>query len=304
MDEISTVLCSLALEFSPEWSSLAPYWENVKDVANSSFTTSLAGAFAGAWGAQHIAERSKVREELQKEIRNTNTGMMLALSTANLALALKKQHVKALKESYEADCRAREEFVQRHAAGQNQGPFQIAPNLNSLHEISPPVATLQEIVLGRLSTTGRAPSTVSELANAFGNLNHAIMKRNELIDMIKSEKLPEGAKVHHFYFGIPYAEGKANQEFGSYVKALGSYTDDAIFFSLKLCDDLREHGLHVAEKHKKKFRGDAPGVSNFDWSQAKEEDLLPKDEDYESWLSGFQSPAKKKRSWWPWMKAA
>ena len=33
---------------------------------------SLAGAFAGAWGAQRIAERGKNRKELLEEIRNTN----------------------------------------------------------------------------------------------------------------------------------------------------------------------------------------------------------------------------------------
>lgn len=146
-------------------------------------------------------------------------------------------------------------------------PLSVAPNLQSLHEISPPVDTLQEIVLGRLSATGRALAATTALADAIRNLNNAIEKRNNLIERIKDERLPEGAKVHHFYFGMPYAEGKSNEEYGSYVKALALYTDDTIFFSIKLYEDLREHGLGIAKKYKIKFGGEAPGISHINWKK-------------------------------------
>jgi hypothetical protein len=286
------------------WSTapLLPSLEWIGNLGNSSFFTTvfgaLAGAFAGAWVAQRIAERSKLREEWQKEIRNTNTGIVLASTTCNLAYALKKQHIKPIKDSYDADCKEKDAYVRRVAAGVPQAPLSVTPNLLSLHEISPPVDTLQEIVLGRLSTTGRALAATTAVADAIRNLNNAIAKRNGLIERIKDEKLPEGAEVQHFYFGTPYAEGKANQEYGSYVKALALYTDDAIFFSIKLYEDLREHGLDIAGKYKKKFGGEAPGISHIDWKKADQEGLLPKDEDYKSWLSGYQTAPKKKRSWW------
>jgi len=302
VSEITTIFSGLWADFTAVLAPLAPYWADIKDFANSGFTAALAGAFAGAWAAQRIAERNKLREEWQKEIRNTNTGIVLASATCNLAYALKKQHITAMKESYDADCKEKDAYVLRVASGVPQAPLSVAPNLLSLHEISPPVDTLQEIVLGRLSTTGRALAATTAVADAIRNLNNAIEKRNELIERIKDEKLPEGARLHHFYFGMPYAEGKANQEYGGYVTALALYTDDAIFFSIKLCDDLREHGLVIAKKYKKKFGGKAPGISNIDWKKGEEEGLLPKDEGYENWLDGFKPLEKPALRWWQLFK--
>ncbi|HFQ9248442.1 hypothetical protein ACM719_17430 [Pseudomonas aeruginosa] len=156
--------------------------------------------------------------------------------------------------------------------------------------------------MGKISAAGRAIASVSALADAISNLNGALTGRNELLTKIKDEQLPAGAGVEHFYFGLPYAKGKANLEFGGYVKALTLYTDDVIFYSIKLCDDLREHGLRVAKTHQKKLGGKAPGVSNVDWSKADEEGLLPNDEDYESWLSGFRPAEKEMHRWWQRVK--
>jgi ketosteroid isomerase-like protein len=286
------------------WSTapLLPSLESIGQLANSPFFMTvfgaLAGAFAGAWAAQRIAGRSKLREEWQKEIRNTNTGIVLTSTTCNLAYALKKQHIKTMKESYDADCKEKDAYIERLATGVPQSPLSVAPNLLSLHEITPPVNTLQEIVLGRLSTTGRALAATTAVADAIRNLNNVIEKRNNLIERIKDERLPEGAQVHHFYFGMPYAEGKSNDEYGSYVKALALYTDDAIFFSIKLYDDLREHGLGIAKKYKKKFGGEVPGISYINWTKADQEGLLPEDDEYESWLSGYGASPQKKCSWW------
>src|SRR5690349_16473622 len=80
-------------------------WESLKAFANSAFTTSLvgalAGAFAGARAAQVIAERSKLRDEISKQIRDTNAAMVVSFTIANSVLALKKQHVAELKTSYD-----------------------------------------------------------------------------------------------------------------------------------------------------------------------------------------------------------
>lgn len=284
---------------SASWGARSDFWDKFEwfpfiMTATAALITALIGAWLGAWAAQRIAGRSKLRDELQKELRSTNTGIMLAHTIANLAYALKKQHIKALKESYDDDCKAFELYKQKVAMGNGPAAFQMAPNLNRLDEITPPISALQNIVMGKISTTGRAIASVTALADAVKNLNDALKGRNELILIIKEDRLPAGAEIHHFYFGMPYAKGKANLEYGCYVQALSLYTDDAIFFSMKLCDDLREHGIHVAKKYKKEFREESLGVSSFVWDKAEQEGLLPKDEDYESWLSGFQSAPEKK----------
>jgi len=285
------------------WSAapLLPNLEWIGNLGGSSFFTTvfgaLAGAFAGAWAAQRIAERSKLREEWQREIRSVNAGVVLTSATCNLAYALKKQHIKALKESYDAECKSMHEHKLAVAAGVPLGPFEFAPKLDSLHEISPPLDYLQDIV-GRLSNSGRALAAVTAVADAIRNLNNALNKRNELLERMKDEKLPAGAEVHHFYFGIPYAVGRGNNEYGGYVQALASYTDDALFFSIKLHDDLYQHGKGIAEKYRKKFGGDVPCVSYIDWQKADSEGLLPKDEEYSDWLSGYEVLPKKELQWW------
>jgi hypothetical protein len=105
-----SVGCTIAVM----WQSVEPWfsWENLKSLGNSAFTTSLLGALAGAWfgarSAQRVAERGKLREELTKEIRNVNAANALSFGIVNSMLALKKQHVAALKSDYDTE-------RQRHA---------------------------------------------------------------------------------------------------------------------------------------------------------------------------------------------
>jgi hypothetical protein len=84
---------------------IAAVWQFSKDFLNSNFFTAIAGAcagaFAGAYGAQRIVARGKEKEELLAEIRNTNAATVVALGICNTFLAIKKQHVKRLKETFE-----------------------------------------------------------------------------------------------------------------------------------------------------------------------------------------------------------
>ncbi|WP_448144986.1 hypothetical protein [Pseudomonas silesiensis] len=81
-----------------------------------------------------------------------------------------------------------------------------------------------------------------------------------------------------------------------------TFTDDAIFFGLKFCEDLQAYGALIAEKHKKKFGGEAPRIASVDLTQAHQEDLLPKEENYERWLRGFQATPENRRRWWQKVK--
>lgn len=290
-------IASIYAEFSP---LLPPLWENIKGFANSSFTTSLAGAFAGAIAAQRIAERGKFREELVKEFHSTNAVISLATSAASLALALKKQHVKALKNSYDDDLKRFEEHKEKIRGGQIAPgtPFEMSPNLLYLLGISPPIATIQDIVLSRLSAVGRTICSVTALGDAVENLNRAISKRNELLTAFKNKQLPEGASFHHMYFGLPYGVGQTNQEYGGSVEAIYLYTDDIIFFSIKLCEDLRDHGETLKKRYKSRLRGSPPRISTVDFEAPRKDGLAPKDEDYEAWLSGFVSMQETMPKWW------
>lgn len=293
MDDIA----SLYAELSP---LMSPLWENIKGVANSSFTTSLAGAFAGAIAAQRIAEKGKFREELVKEFQSTNSAIALAISVTSVALALKKQHINDLKSSYDAD----QKNFKAHKAKIENGQIapntqiEIKPNLLFLQGISPPIAKIQDIVLSRLSAVGRTIASVTALADAVENLNGALSKRNELLNSFKNNQFPEGATFADMYLGLQYQERHTNEEYGGSIKAISLYTDDVIFFSIKLYDDLQDHSATLTRRYKSRLRGAPPRASTADFEKPRQNGLIPKDEDYVDWLSGFVSVQEPNYNWW------
>lgn len=183
----------------------------------TSVVGALAGAGIGAWTAGYISERNKVREQLTKEIRDTNAAIVLSLGIMNCGIALKKQHVKELQEDYDAQRGKCREIIVKMAAGHPQTEIpQI--NLLELQEIAPPVVHLQDIVLSRLSTVGRALSAATALTDAVVNLNTMLARRNELITRFKNNDFPPGASKEHFCFGLRYGNGQTNEEYGDSVK--------------------------------------------------------------------------------------
>ncbi len=235
-----------------------------------------------------------------KEFQHTNAVLSLAVTVASLALALKKQHVKALKSSYDNDRKNYEahktKVITRQIPATTQ--FEMTPNMLYLQEISPPIAAIQDIVLSRLSTVGRTISTVTAVADSVVNLNAALAKRNELLTAFKNKQFPEGASIHHMYLGLPYGETNTNQEYGGTVKAISLYTDDIIFFSIKLCEDVRDHGETLKKRYKSRLKGNPPRITTFDFEKPLREGLIPNDESYEDWLCGFVSVQETKPRWW------
>lgn len=273
---------------TPPW---LPGFESIQNLGDSSFFVTvfgaLAGAYFGAWAAQRNAERSKLRDELKKEIREVNSALVVTASVVNVSSALKKQYIKPLKDSYDNDCQRFETYKAKSKAGIPQPPFKLQANFLSLQELTPPIGALKDIVMGKLSATGRALAALSALTEALESLNYSITKRNDLMERIKVGDLPPGAQAHHMYFGIPYAPDQCNGEYGGYIEALSLHTDSSIFFGVKLFQDLEQHGARLAKKHKEKFGGSAPSITSADWSKGSEEGMIPKDEEYENWLSGF-----------------
>ena len=87
-------------------------WVDVKGFGESNFVSalfaSMAGAFGVAWAAQRIAERAKLRDKLETEVKACNTAIELCAAIANKHIVLKKQHVLKLKTEYD---RKREEIL-------------------------------------------------------------------------------------------------------------------------------------------------------------------------------------------------
>lgn len=278
MDQLSAAFNEILINV------ITPAWNMTKAFANSTFTISLAGVFAGAMTAQKIAERSKLRNEITKELRNTNVGTTLAIIIANLAMAIKKQYVLDLKTSYDKNLEDYANFKSKKA------PF-ITPTMNlcQLQEISPPINKLEDIAFNHIAINTRAIAATTALTDAINNLNNAIVQRNQLIANFKLNIFPKGASISHMYFGIPFGEGNTNQEYGATIESIFLYTNDAIYFSTILVDDLSAHGKTLLKNNKKILRGSPLEVVGANFDQARKDGLIPTDKDYPTWNSGYES---------------
>lgn len=274
----------------PEWISTAI--AILEKALNSAFSIALVGgltgAFAGAWGAQRIAEKSKRRDELMKELRNTNAATMVAFSTCNAALALKKQHVLPMYEQFAKDKAAIQDYLQNGASGQNQGsaPYHFVADLRSFPVLETPIDTLKELVFHRISAYGRALALVSVLDQSLIGARKAIEKRDRFIQKIQEGEIPN-ADLPNYYFGLPFKGGSTNQEYPDLIEAIHSYLDDVAFFSALLCSDLAAHGQQVHSLFTKQVGKGAPRVSNPDFSGPKTKGLIPSDANYGDWINAF-----------------
>src|SRR4029077_8944546 len=152
-------------------------------VANSNFLTALAGAGAGAYGAQWIAERSDRKRRTLEEIRSTNPAIMAAFGIANTYCALKNQHVRRLKETFD---RQENDF---HAAQQSrlqgrasrQNVFQFTADFQTLQAPATMTGVLQRLLFEKVSITGRALASLATLCQSVDALAEALERRNSII---------------------------------------------------------------------------------------------------------------------------
>ena len=277
------------------WGAISDFisWGNTKDFANSNFVTSLlgalAGAYAGATAAQRMAERSKLREEMLREIRNTNAAIALAFGACNTFLALKKQHVKGIKESYDAQKASLLEFHRMRKAGQipQDLAFEFHANMQTLQPQPLPMDTLRTVVFERLSIVGRPLNLVVSLTQTVESLTGSIEKRNSLIEGYKVEFSKNADLLVPLYFGMPYGEGHVNLDYPGTIDAMYSQTDDGIFFSNLLCKDLHEHGKQLADSYRKKFKSDPPRISEVDFGPPAADGMMPDENNYSDWFKAF-----------------
>lgn len=275
----------------PEFISL----ENLAAISNSAFMTSLvgalAGAYAGAKAAQIITERSKERAEFQAQIRNTNAAITLSFMVCNAAISLKKQQTKELCDTYFKKKAELEGFLQKRKTGEISSdiPFELQADLRIVPIPAVPLDALRSLVYEKLSVSGRPLALVATLAGALSSLANTITNRNGLIASFK--QLPPqacDAALPALYFGRPYGEGHVSTEYLDTMTGLQNLTDDVIFFSYLLCKDLATHGNKVLNKFKSQFKGVLEQINAIELSPEKTAGLIPPDEQYSEWLSGFR----------------
>ena len=254
----------------------------------------FAGAIGGALGAQRIVERSRKREERLKELRYTNAAIMVAHTICNAALALKKQHVQPMRESFLKAKADLEAFKTKQNAPLIAADveFHVQMDMRTFPAPIVPIETLKHIAFQELSAVGRPLALVAVIEQSLIGLTAAIEKRDQLIKRFASGNIPENVHVN-YYFGLPIQGGHVNQEFPDLVEAIYSYVDDLAFFSSLLCSDLMKHGAKVKEALVKKYPKQVPHVSEADFSGVVKSGLMPPDTQYKDWLNAFVERSEK-----------
>jgi hypothetical protein len=275
-------------------------WEVLNSEFMMSLTGALAGAGAGAYAAQRIVERAKLREELLKELRNTNAAATLAYGMSNSFLGVKKQQVKPLYDEFNKSKAAFLDFKKNHNPGVS-GLFEFKADLEFLTPINVPINPLQNLIFEKISVVGRPLGLIGMLAQTVHHLDTWMERRNTLIQEIKAKR-PSHEELSIIYYGLKTDRG-TDDIYPSSLRGIYTYTDDCIYFSKLLGDDLAKHAAGLKQKLKKQFRGTEPFSATCDFSIAEKDGLMPPAEEYKGWESGYQTkPNPEKRGWRFWRK--
>ena len=284
-DQIPIQICSF----------LSDVWKVVNSNFVIAFIGGLTGAFGGALGAQRIVERSKNREELLRELRNTNAAIMVSFTIATTVLALKKQHIQPMRDNFAAEKENLRKFQEEssHQPFQGKRQFRITADLVSFPAPITPIETLQELLFHKISAHGRPLALAAVLEQSLVGLKDSISKRDALAQKFDNGEI-SSQLIAQRYLGLPLPNGDINREYPDLVEAINSYSDDIIFFSTLLCADLVEHGQRIHQKFTKKFGKNAPNVSTADFSSPRKDGLIPSESQYNLWLHGFKEQKVRK----------
>lgn len=272
-----------------------PVFTILEKILGSTFVVScigaLAGAAAGALGAQRVIERAKRKDELLKEIRNINAAIMVAFTIANTALGLKKQLVKPMQDKFRADVAAYERYKNERDAGVRQGgaPLEIQAELRNFLPPTVPVESLKTLVYDRISAYGKPLSLVALVEVAADGLSHSLNERRRVIAELQSKVL-DGDDLVYLYLGEKSPRGQSNRQYGDLVDVIAEYTDDLIYFSADLSAELTKHGEAVRDQFIKSYGSDLPKINSPDFSKVKRSGLFPPESQYTSWTQWVVEP--------------
>jgi hypothetical protein len=134
---------------------------------------------------------------------------------------------------------------------------------------------------------------VTALAETIHDLNTSIGNRNRLIASYKATNFT-GDELLYLYFGLPRSGRRiTNEEYPSLIEAIHRQTDDGIFFSRLLCNDLVDYNRELAAKYRRIFKKRAPAVIDKpDFTKPEEARLMPDEADYADWFNLFVKTGK------------
>lgn len=276
--------------------SVLPCLQSLIDFGNSSFFTTafgaLAGAFAGAWAAQRIAVKNKLQDEISKEVRSTNSALLLGQAIFNIAIACKRDCSLPLKKGFSEDLEVFSKYGDEFGQNLNR-PI----NLEGYTISVMPIQELSSLVLTEISSSTKAVRALIHLQMAIDRYHKAQSQRHDLIRVFQSETFPKSLRFQDMYFGETY-KGITDTSYRNNIESIGTSTDDMIFYCSKMCDYLYEHVVELKDQYRKITKTTIK-INKLGYSPSFDLSLIPKDELYAEWLAGHKTvknPLRKR--WW------
>jgi hypothetical protein len=254
--------------------------------ANSNFSiamiTAFAGAFAGAIGAQFIAERNAKRERLFEEMRATKYAIGLLFNISNTFLVIKEQHINTICVKYNKLRLLRDQYEAAMRAGDAPpGPFRYEADLETLPVPFTPIDSLQKILLDKVTPTGKAMILLTPLVQCIEEFRGLIDERNKWIGQYREIPFDQSRQKADAYFGKVAPNGDCDRRYPSLMQGLSLMADNCIGFSVVLGGSLIEHGKALAAQ----YGNGAPSFSPPNWSKAVEASLMPDMKPFTEWGS-------------------
>src|SRR5262245_29703354 len=157
-----------------EWGS----W--LVDGLNSNFFAALVGAAVGAWATHLVATRAKCREEIIREIHETNAAIVLCGTICRSFLVYKQQHVRPLVDDYHHLKRDFEAHVEEWKRDPEKR-FHFQADMQTLPGFAVPWQQLEKTVYSTLSLDAATLNLFPVLFQLIFSLEEAVKNRNAFI---------------------------------------------------------------------------------------------------------------------------
>jgi hypothetical protein len=256
----------------------------VKTIVTAAF-----GTLVGAW----LTSRSQEKRRIVEEVKALHAAHSLCFSIVNRAFALKRQQVRPMKQRHDEAVAA---FLTHQQNG--QGVLELKLDLQSLSPLKFPGDLLEKMVFEKCGVSAKGYAAAISLTGAIDDLKNATDYRNDLISDFRARnaEMNELQRIQ-LYVGAPSA-GQVDNRFPHNIEALSQKTDDCIFFSMTLVDELLRRSDQLWARNRWKYRLGVPKLLPADWTMAKEAGLVPDETEYANWIRGFQRPPTKWERLW------
>lgn len=266
-------------------------------VGSNAFDTVVGGAFGaffGAWGAQGVISRGQRRQSIVTELNSISAATVLCFSISNAFIAFKRQIVLPLRASWQSVHDAHVNFIYESKLRQAKGPrvFHFKADLESVPFVRTSVDVLERHVFEKTALRGRGLAAADALFRVIDDLTNTVRDRNDLVtEFREASHSPE--RLLEFYLGTADVDGHVDDRFRANIEALYLHSDDCIFFSRILADDLIEYGNRLRKRLPWRSRFRFPKFLPADWSEPERRGLLPSQDNYQAWLKGFRRRPKR-----------